>query len=66
MIDRPEQEGAIQPTITARLIQLRTQAAHYLPAFVNQFVARRLQYLMFFFGSAGTSVNSLGLIFRMY
>jgi hypothetical protein len=32
-----------KPTITARLIQLRTHAAHYLPAFVNQFVAHRLQ-----------------------
>ena len=32
-----------QPTITARLIQLRTHAARYLPVFVDQFGARRLQ-----------------------
>jgi hypothetical protein len=46
MIDRPGQEERLrvdQPTITERLIQLRTHAARYLPVFVDQFVARRLQ-----------------------
>jgi hypothetical protein len=46
MIDRPGQEGRLrvdQPTITERLIQLRTHAARYLTVFVDQFVARRLQ-----------------------